>query len=733
MNKIFKILVCGFFVFLLLGTPVFALAQNGRGFSDIKQLKSARDLPKASKSELELSSVEIAPNPIDNELRRYKQQLGTKGLKLNPNAEEDTFSLISQLLSPLATVDDESLAPSNITNFAGITYTSWIPPDPTIAVGPNHIVVMVNSSIAIYNKSGTLLSGPTALSTWFSGLSLGSVFDPKVVYDNHSGRWITMAVTDDDASASAYLVSVSSNSDPTGSWVDWSLDADVDGSTASSNWADYPQIGFDENAVYITSNQFPFAGGSSVYSKLRILKKSELYGAGPSVTWSDFWNYQNADGTKVFTWQPVHTLTTGAGKEWLVNTESRLSGDAITLYSVTNPMAATPTLTREATIAISSFSAAPDPTQLGGASALDNIDARLLNAVYRNNRIYTTFTEAYNWGSGSVSAIRYDVIDIINKRSLIDSTYGSDGVHYYYPVIYPDNFGNIVLMFNRSNSSEYASIYYSGRLTTDSQIQASSLLKAGEAYYYNVGSGTRNRWGDYSGAGLDPSSGNVWVYGEYSYSLSNWRTWVGELNYASSNNTAIDTTLATSSPNGTKGRYKSYPSITLTGSKALSTTYYQWNSTNGSWTVYSAPFNALLGTNTLYYYSEDFAGNTHNVKSQQFKVALESKLTLKAKKRKGKTYNFSGQLKDKSGAALKKKKVLLQKKVVKKVRKKVKKKYKIVRKVVWVTVAKDLTDTRGKYSVNARVAKTTTYRAHFAGVANYYESNSKARKITVKR
>ena len=46
-----------------------------------------------------------------------------------------------------------SLASSAL--FPGISATGWEPPDPDIAVGPNHIVEVVNSSIAIYTKSGS--------------------------------------------------------------------------------------------------------------------------------------------------------------------------------------------------------------------------------------------------------------------------------------------------------------------------------------------------------------------------------------------------------------------------------------------------------------------------------------------------------------------------------------------------------------------------------------------------
>lgn len=40
--------------------------------------------------------------------------------------------------------------------FVGITNTGWRPPDPTLAVGPDHIVATTNGAIAFFDKDGTL-------------------------------------------------------------------------------------------------------------------------------------------------------------------------------------------------------------------------------------------------------------------------------------------------------------------------------------------------------------------------------------------------------------------------------------------------------------------------------------------------------------------------------------------------------------------------------------------------
>jgi hypothetical protein len=78
-------------------------------------------------------------------------------------------------------------------------------------------------------------------------------------------------------------------------------------------------------------------------------------------------------------------------------------------------------------------------------------------------------------------------------------------------------------------------------------------------------------------------------------------------------------TLDPSSPNGGGGWYKTTPTITLTPDEPA-TTYYQWDSTSGSWTTYSVPFSALEGDHTLYYYSVDTENNTEEAKNTVIKV-----------------------------------------------------------------------------------------------------------------
>jgi hypothetical protein len=62
--------------------------------------------------------------------------------------------------------------------------TSGVPPNPNIAAGPNYLVVLINSLMAIYDKSGNLQGGFNDLPKFFARLGVtGDVYDPRVIYE----------------------------------------------------------------------------------------------------------------------------------------------------------------------------------------------------------------------------------------------------------------------------------------------------------------------------------------------------------------------------------------------------------------------------------------------------------------------------------------------------------------------------------------------------------------------
>lgn len=463
------------------------------------------------------------------EAPKAKLPKGTAEAVKDSTKKKEELAATAMASRALAPGLEPAAAPTGSANFAGLTATGWLPPDCTMAVGPEHVLLSVNSSVAIYSKTGGNALLQRTLSVWFSNVVQGiTIFDPKALYDQHAGRWVLLAVgvKRTNPKKSVYLLSVSNTANPFGPWRNYSLNAMVDGSTASNNWADFPALGVDNQALYVTSNQFAFDGGFQ-YAKIRVIPKAGPYSGGPA-PFFDFVRMKNPDTSMAFTIQPCHTF--GAPQiEYLVNSKFP-SGNSLTVWRLTNPTAATPTLTRQQ-VAVSPYTLAPNAEQSGGAPPLNTGDVRVLHAVFRGDSIWTAFTTAHNWGGSSNRAsVQWCQIRAAAPAIVQQGVYGTAGFHYFFPASCPDNNGNMTLVFSRSGSSSFGSIAYTGRRSTDplGTLQASAILKAGTAHYVGLDSGGRNRWGDYNGVAADPANPRLmWFYSEYASAVNTWATWVG--------------------------------------------------------------------------------------------------------------------------------------------------------------------------------------------------------------
>lgn len=477
----------------------------------------------------------ITRYPISNEEFQSLKAAAPKAKlpKIAAPASKDSLQRKPELgrramaLSALAPGLAPATAPTGTTNFAGIE-TTWFPPDCTMAAGPLHVLVSVNSSLAIYKKTGGAPQLQRTLTQWFANVVTGmTVFDPKALYDQHAGRWVVLAVAvRDNPRGSLHLLSISNTSNPLGPWRNYRFDASLDGSTPTANWADFPALGVDGQALYVTSNMFAFNGGFK-YSKIRVIPKAGPYSGG-AAPYFDFVRMRNADNTMAFTIQPCHTF--GAPQvEYLVNSRFP-SGNNLTLWSIANPTAAAPTLTRRQ-VAVSPYNLPPNAEQRGGQPPLNTGDIRVLHAVFRGDSVWAAFTTAHNWGGGANRAsIQWCQIRAAALTLVQEGVYGARTFHYFYPAACPDNNGNMIMVLSRSGASEFGSVLYTGRRSTDplGTLQSSTMLKAGAAHYARLDDGGRNRWGDYAGVAADPANPRlIWFYNEYARVLNTWGTWVG--------------------------------------------------------------------------------------------------------------------------------------------------------------------------------------------------------------
>ncbi|RLD25188.1 MAG: hypothetical protein DRI70_07515, partial [Bacteroidetes bacterium] len=154
--------------------------------------------------------------------------------ELNP-----TTTIINNLQTTIGGIESYPIEQ----NFIGASQTNVLPPDPTGAVGPNHYVHAVNFPVKIFDKTGTLLAGPTNLGTFLGIGSNGG--DPIVLYDQLADRWI-VSQFGNISGGNSLAIGVSDTNDPTGAYNVYQF--------SFPGFPDYPHYSIWPDGYYGTVN-----------------------------------------------------------------------------------------------------------------------------------------------------------------------------------------------------------------------------------------------------------------------------------------------------------------------------------------------------------------------------------------------------------------------------------------------------------------------------------------------
>jgi len=424
--------------------------------------------------------------------------------------------------------------PDNLTGFAGTAQASNVnsfgsdqevtPPNEDIAVGVD-IVEVVNSSIVVFNRAGTIL-GSDDLNTFMDVARGYHSSDPRVIYDTETGHlWVTVTeVPNSGCSPQPVLIAVSANANPLpfSGWRVYALPIE----TAGTTFGDQPGLGADSNTIVVTFDDFScslqFLG-----SEVDVLQKSDLE--------TDTGQHKDdAFYGGPFAPQPVAELY-GAVYNYVVTNESdcglvactrpeaevdlfqnspESGGVSFIQYFV--PM--TPTAVNDSTGFL------PPADQPSPGPQLQTNDDRFLNAV---ETPYATI-----WVSGGTSCVPpgdtvqracLDYLEINtsgNYPTLIDQfdNVGIDGTDLFYPAVAVDVAGNLFTVFDESSNSIYPSILDADIPQGGSTFSSFQTLHTSSTYYngndlFAGACGAEGcRWGDYSGAAFDGANGaDIWV------------------------------------------------------------------------------------------------------------------------------------------------------------------------------------------------------------------------------
>ena len=431
-------------------------------------------------------------------------------------------------------------APPLNTSFQGILdKNTSIPPDTMGAVGPNHIMEMTNAAVRVFDRGGGPVTAQVTLRQFWAGAvaqhppvrgkvnpfttasNAGDrVFDPRVLYDQEADQWIATAINirNGNQADSWLLVGISQTNNPNGMWNLYALKGDwTQAAGAGVVWADFPDLGIDSGNVYISANMYTPAG-AFVDSRFWVFDKASMKGAGALNFGTAVSPVAGFGGS----WRMAHAFDPAPlGHNYAI---SRWNNAHLRILEFNGVGAAAVPPVDRGFIEVAAWNeAGADAPQPNACPEIETNDTRLLNAVLRKGRIWTTH---HVWDDSPKTEVRWYEVDPWaavawpgappeQQGRVCDDT----SLWCYFPSIAVNKDGCMALGFSGSNATTFGSAYYTARFPTDplNWEQPVSLLKAGEAPYVRIGAASgKNRWGDYSNTVVDPRDGHTfWTVQEY--------------------------------------------------------------------------------------------------------------------------------------------------------------------------------------------------------------------------
>ncbi len=416
------------------------------------------------------------------------------------------------------------------TNFEANWSIDGVPADNSMAISNGgYIVTANNDGIEYYTASGTFLN----FDAWFDFFNdnslVSSIYDPKVIYDSGSDRFVMVVLHGSNENTSKVLVCFSQSNNPEDGWWVYSLTGNP---LNNNSWFDYPSLGVSDNEIYITGNLFK--GNSFSQSIIYQIPKAAGY-AGDNLPWQ-FWSGLSADPFKAFS-----LVVASYGQQgnygpgvYFVSNES-LGDSKIRLWDLTDDMNGTPELLSY-TVSTDAYEPAADALQKGTNDELDNGDCRIQSAFYLNGLIHFTFHSDIGDGWNGINYNRLK----INNTTNTHSTFGLQGsFDYSYPAVASfstsPNDPSVMIAFLRASAETFPEVRVVN-CDQDFTWSPSVLVKAGETYVDFLSSSSE-RWGDYTGIARRHNSpaGKVWLAGCYGANINSqntphtFKTWVTEV------------------------------------------------------------------------------------------------------------------------------------------------------------------------------------------------------------
>jgi hypothetical protein len=435
----------------------------------------------------------------------------------NTNMSQSVNSSNSTLLTKAKSAPGNKLTASIGNSWEGLNINTGcgggcIPPDVDVAASSDNFVIeVVNLAIQAWDKSGNPI-GSASLSDFY-GTGSDFVFDPKIVFDSVSGHWFTAVANAKQFDASgnpqcettsvvcSILVAVSTTPNPLGTWFVYEF-------PFPNVFPDQPIIATSDDKLAISVNDFSsaFPGCAEVYAADKIAMtegRTTFY-------------YTSGANCGDFSIHPAQSLSPTACL-FMVSTISPFGSGSVRTYNICGDPTTGVTFNVLSDIAMSPSAVPPSGREPAGLINTD--DGRMQSAVYYAGKIWDGFNDACSVDGSTVQACsRVQKIDVTSLTLDVDTYIAASGIDTFYPAVTMNQAGDLKLIIGASGPDINPSLVVGG----DNPWGFA---------WFAIGSTsiTESRYGDYFGAGADPSGQSAWVAGEYGNNAlpNHWSTFVG--------------------------------------------------------------------------------------------------------------------------------------------------------------------------------------------------------------
>ena len=415
--------------------------------------------------------------------------------------------------------------PSSALSFDGIPQIEGFEPSDTSgALGDHWFFTSVNTRFALWTLAGTQQIAPTLVDSLVPDDDGFDVFDPKVMYDSYNDTFVMVYLATRDAPHGSLIVITAipdATAEQQGTWCSTVLAGDQV-STDAATWADYPGLGFTDERVTVSTNEFKFptSNGAFSYAQVLSLPKSSLYDCSQPLTVDVFAGSatRNVDGSPAFSIQPAQTAGSPTSDQFMLSFDGPGRSSALTAWRIRQTAIGLVLKKGEMPAGRTKF--APPGTQGGGSltnddSWWDTGDLRLINAFYDadRNALYAAHVVGRDLGPDAVtggypeSVIRwYEVLpgsmlptSVLNRKGIVGQAETDAG----WPTVATDASGDLFISYSRASRplGEFLSAW-AAEIVPGSTTATTTLLRAGTAFHDSL-SGIE-RWGDFTGINRDP-------------------------------------------------------------------------------------------------------------------------------------------------------------------------------------------------------------------------------------